>query len=194
MALQLVDYLGRRGSYEAFDIYGDGVAWCRHEITTRHPNFRFHHADLFSSRYNQHAAEPADRYRFPWDDASFDFGFLTSVFTHLLPADLEHYMAELGRVIRPGGRSFITWFLLNEESRRLLAAGKGDLSVTAVDEVHAVHSTDVPEWAVAYDEDYVVELYRRNGFVPRRPLHAGGWAGRGQFMTAHDVVIADRQP
>ena len=41
-----------------------------------------------------------------------DVAFLTSVFTHMLPEDVEHYLDELARVLKPGGRTLITWFLL----------------------------------------------------------------------------------
>lgn len=192
MAIQLTEYLSPAGSYEAFDIYRDGVEWCQQQITPRVPNFRFHHADLHSIRYNKDADAPATGYRFPWDDASFDFVFLTSVCTHLLPDDMAHYLSEIGRVLRPGGRCFITWFLLNDESRRLLSEGKGDITFIPQNDVYWVNSWDVPEWAVAYDEAHVVATYERNGLRPRRPFHHGAWCGRRAFLTAHDLVIADR--
>ena len=192
MAIPLTGYLSRKASYDAFDVYGDGVAWCQREITPRFPNFRFEHADLFSKRYNAASNQAAATYRFPWADASFDFVFLTSVFTHLLPGDLEHYATEIGRVLRPGGRCFITWFLLNDESRPLVESQKSQISFIPQDAVYWVNSYEVPEWAVAYDEGYVLELYGRAGLTVRRPFHYGSWAGRAGARTAHDLVVADR--
>ena len=194
MALQLAGYLDRRGTYEAFDIYKDGVEWCQQHITPRHPNFRFHHADLYSSRYNQAGTTRGADYVFPWDDDSFDFAFLTSVFTHLLPEELEHYMGEIVRVLRPGGRCLITWFLLNQESKARLAEGRGPLSFIPQDDVYWVNSYEVPEWAVAYDEAYVLGRYQHNGLVPRQPFEYGAWCGREEFLTAHDIIVADLDP
>jgi len=34
---------------------------------------------------------------------------------------MRHYLRELGRVIKPGGRAVITYFLLNDESRAFVA-------------------------------------------------------------------------
>src|SRR4051794_14554907 len=93
MAYALKDWL--TGRYEGFDIVPAAVDWCRREITTRHPNFHFQVADIRSERYNRHGTYEASEYRFPYDDASFDFAYLTSVFTHLQWPAVDNYVAEL---------------------------------------------------------------------------------------------------
>ena len=50
--------------------------------------------------------------------------FLTSVFTHLLPHDLTHYLAEINRVLRPGGRCVATFFLHDAETAGHVRAGR----------------------------------------------------------------------
>lgn len=50
--------------------------------------------------------------------------FLTSVFTHMFPPDVEHYLDEISRVLKPGGRCLCTYFLLNDESLAHIAEGK----------------------------------------------------------------------
>src|SRR3954454_3335822 len=62
-------------------------------------------------------------YVFPYPNATFDFVFLTSVFTHMLPTDMEHYVSEIVRVLKPNGRSLCTFLLLNDESMRFMNAG-----------------------------------------------------------------------
>src|SRR4051794_26137863 len=89
------------GTYDGVEIHPEAVAWCRSVITPRHPQLRFHHADLYSSAYNPNGRLTASTYRFPFADASFDFVFLGSVFTHMLPADVAHYLAEIARVLAP---------------------------------------------------------------------------------------------
>ena len=113
MAAPLTAYLSPRGRYDGFDIMAENVRWCRRALTPRFPNFRFRHADVYNREYNPGGRVPAAAFRFPYPDAAFDFVFATSVFTHLLPADAAHYLAELGRVLRPGGRGLATVFLLN---------------------------------------------------------------------------------
>ncbi len=50
------------------------------------------------------------------------FVLLTSVFTHMLPQDMDNYLSEVARVLKPDGRCLITYFLLNPESLALIDA------------------------------------------------------------------------
>jgi len=56
------------------------------------------------------------KFVFPYADSSFDLVFLTSVFTHMLPEDVKRYMEEISRVLKSGGRSVVTYFLVNPPS------------------------------------------------------------------------------
>jgi ubiquinone/menaquinone biosynthesis C-methylase UbiE len=64
-------------------------------------------------------------------DGSFDIVFLVDVYEHLHPYEIDHTLAEVKRVLRPGGRLIVhtgpnTWFyrcgypLVREAARRLL--------------------------------------------------------------------------
>src|SRR5205085_1450520 len=86
MALPLLDFLSARGSYEGIDVDAASVAWAAEHISPVRPSFRFQVADVFNTTYNPGGSVPPHRYRLPFDDRSFDFVFLTSVFTHMLPA------------------------------------------------------------------------------------------------------------
>src|SRR5687767_15011180 len=70
------------------------------------PDFQFDWLDVGNTQYNTRSSRAASAVRFPDDDASFDFVFATSVFTHLLPDAAARYLAESRRVLRPGGRLF----------------------------------------------------------------------------------------
>lgn len=112
-----------QGRYEGIDIVRRGVEWCQQAITPRYPNFSFQVADLYNRHYNPEGRVPASEYRFPFEDQSFDFVVLTSVFTHLLPPDRDNYIAEIARVLRPAGRCFGTFFLFDNEARSSLQNG-----------------------------------------------------------------------
>jgi len=45
----------------------------------------------------------------------------------LLPESMRHYLSEVSRVLKRGGRCFITFFLINEESLGMIEAGAGGL-------------------------------------------------------------------
>jgi len=188
MARPLAGYLSYDGSYDGFDVNRDGIAWCRRRYR-RQSNFRFQVADLFNARYNPRGAQRADEYRFPYDDGSFDFVIATSVFTHLLEADATHYAAECARVLAPGGRLFATFFLLNDDSRAAIEAGRSGLAFLDVDQRVAILDEALPEEAVAYDDEWVFEALRTNGLTFDGE-HPGSWSGRREPVSFQDIVIA----
>ena len=128
MAIPLTRYLDRGGSYDGFDVVPHGIEWCRRRITSRFPNFRFRCVSVRNDDYNPEGAVGAADFVFPYADASFDFVFLTSVFTHMMPHESAHYLQEIGRVLAPGGRCVSTWFLLDDEARDLVARGRCTLA------------------------------------------------------------------
>lgn len=108
MALPLTGYLNSEGRYAGFDISQKAIAWCQEHITSAHPNFQFEVSDIYNSLYNPKGKYQSLDFRFPYPDASFDVVFLTSVFTHMFPPDVEHYLDEISRVLKPGGRCLCT--------------------------------------------------------------------------------------
>lgn len=178
--------------YDGLDVNRDGIGWCRRRYR-RHEHFRFQVADLFNTRYNPHGQFRAGEYRFPYHDDLFDFVLLTSVLTHLLPEECEHYLAECARVLAPGGNLFATFFLLNDVSRHLIADGRAGLEFIDPEEPVSIVDEDVPEEAVAYAEDWVFETLRRHGLL-LTSVQPGSWCGREEFVSFQDVVIATKEP
>ena len=76
-------------------------------------------------------AGSASAYRFPFADQAFDFIFLASVFTHMLPDAVEHYVHEISRLLAPGGVCVASYFLLNGETRTGVDAGSSFMSFRA---------------------------------------------------------------
>jgi SAM-dependent methyltransferase len=187
IASGLVEYL-KHGSYEGFDVVKPPVDWCQQEITSRHPNFRFTHADVHNVRYNKHGTINAADFRFPYG-REFDFAILTSVFTHLLPDQVDHYLGELARVLKPGRRTLITWALLDDEAKRLIAEGKSHRQVPYDRGHYRLHSESVPEALIAYDEKFALSLYQKHGFKIASVFH-GEWCGKRRVLSWQDVVIA----
>jgi SAM-dependent methyltransferase len=190
MARPLTGYLSAEGAYEGFDVNREGIGWCRRRYA-RFGNFRFQVADLYNRRYNPHGAHAAGEYRFPYEDGRFDFAFATSLLTHLLEDEADHELAELARVLRPGGRCLTTWFLLDETSRRGIAEGRSGLPFLDAHEHVAVVSEDVPEEAVAYDADWVRERHEAHGLAVL-DVRPGSWSGRTEHLSFQDIVVAER--
>jgi len=185
MARVLVPILRPPGSYDGFDIVAEGIDWCRAHYAGTPAPFRFHHADVGNALYNPRGAAIAQRYRFPFADADFDLAYATSLFTHLLTASAEHYLAEASRVLVPGGRLFTTWLLLDcsgppEGFARIGPQLPG-----------AVADPAVPEAAVAYEELWLRERLVAHG-LELDSIHLGSWSGRDS-LHHQDLVVAHKR-
>jgi SAM-dependent methyltransferase len=180
-----------RGRYEGIDVVRRGIEWCAAAITPRYPNFHFQVADVYNRHYNPVGRSPAGEYRFPFEDDSFDFVLLTSVFTHLLPADRDNYISEIARVLRPSGRCFATFFLLNGEARRSLEDAGGPLNFRFSRQGYWTDNEHIPEAAVAYEEADVRDELERNG-LRIRSVRYGVWSGRSDGMGWQDIVVTER--
>jgi len=187
LALGLIGYL--RGGYDGIDIHSEAVAWCQRAITSRHPAFRFHRADLASRAYNPQGRVPASAYRFPFPDHSFDVIFLGSVFTHMLPDDVESYVREIGRLLAPGGMCVASYFLLNDETRDGVNAGRSFLSfaVPHPSGLCRLHDVTKPEAAVALEETFVRRVHAEAQLRIRDVRRGGWWNGK---RHEQDVLTA----
>jgi SAM-dependent methyltransferase len=190
MALPLTRYLQKEGHYVGMDIVRNSIDWCRRHISTRYPNFEFHHADLYNKRYNPRGTHLAQDYTFPLKDRSFDFIFLASVFTHMLPEGVENYFREISRLLDDKGRVFITFFFLNETQRALAERGGNIINFQFGQGVYRIRDAGIPESAVAYDEVYICGLFSRYGLMIKEPILYGTWSGRNDGLSLQDIVIA----
>lgn len=100
-------------AYVGFDRHPAMIRWCQQEITSRAPNFQFHWFDIKSS-YGKIDGHPgsieACSFVFPFREDEFDTCFASSVFTHMPISEVNHYLGEIHRVVRPGGRVFLSIF------------------------------------------------------------------------------------
>jgi ubiquinone/menaquinone biosynthesis C-methylase UbiE len=190
MAMPLTGYLSDEGSYEGFDIVAEGINWCKENISKKYPRFNFQVSDVYNKQYNPTGKYKAAEYKFPFYDASFDFVFLTSVFTHLLPLDMENYLREIKRVLRRNGRCFITYFLLNEEALQLMASGQSKEDFKFDFGIYRTVSIEVPEYCIAYNEKTIIDLYHKCGLEILYPVRYGLWCGRKEFTSYQDIIIA----
>jgi SAM-dependent methyltransferase len=188
MARPLVGYLGPRGSYDGFDVSAEGIAWCRRHYAG-HPHFRFRHLDLYNRYYNPGGTGDAADVRFPYEDGSFDFVFLTSVVTHLTAQEARRYLGESRRVMARGGRLFVTFFMLDAEAERGMREGRAARTFDRVDSEVAVSDPEMPEAAVAYAAAWVRRTLADLGLSDVE-VYPGSWSGRADATSYQDIVVA----
>lgn len=190
MAIPLTRFL-TSGSYQGFDILPELIEWCQANITPRFPSFQFQLVNVRHDLYSKDASLAVSDFSFPFQDDSFDFTFLTSVFTHLVPEDLERYTAEIARTLRPGGTALITYFILNEESESLMKAADSKMNIEHEFGRAGAKVMDVmhPEAVIAFPESYVRRVLSESGLTVQEPIHFGFWCGRPSGVTFQDLVV-----
>ena len=192
LAIALTQYLTPDGGYEGFDLFRDCIEWCAETITPRYPNFGFMHADIFYKLANDSGKVLAKDYTFPYDDEQFDFVVLISVFTHIQSDGFEQYLSEIARVLKSGGRVYATFFLLNDATLDVIEATQNPKQPLHDFGRYRVASKDFPENTVAYQENYVRELYERLG-LEITAVTRGTWASQEHpGLGFQDAIFATK--
>ena len=184
IALPLTRFLDKNGRYEGFDVVKKGVDWCQQHITARFPNFRFQYISLENDLYRSDGGN-ASSFRFPYDDGSFDFAIANSVFTHMLPDEVDNYLGELNRVLRPGGVCYLTFFLFDEKTAWPTGFGFPH------DYGYYRLMDDVVKSAnVAFEEKHLRRMTAGHGFKIQQ-LHFGYWRGlpKADCKDFQDIVV-----
>jgi len=185
MARPLAGFLDR-GSYHGFDIVPSGINWCNTHYADA-PNFIFQYVPIFNKRYNKSGTVKASEFVFPFENNSFDLIFLTSVFTHMFAEDVENYLNQIARVLRPGGKCLITWFILNDDSRS--AADPFFDFAFDFDKVSQTTTPKSPESAIAFDENYIRDIYQNSG-LEIADIEYGTWANSDSPYQLQDMILA----
>jgi len=191
MAMPLTQYLTGDGQYHSIDIIPQAIEYCQKNITSRFPNFQFKLANVNNKMYNPEGPMKASEYKFPYNDNFFNFVFLASVFTHIIPEDMENYLSEISRVLKKDGRCFITFFIVNKEK---LEKEKN------IQESGWIHKFGryisrygkLPEKAIAFDESYIRKLYDKFNLQIDDPIHFGSWHGIKNTLAKQDIIIATK--
>jgi SAM-dependent methyltransferase len=193
------------GSYEGLDVMPKAIGWAQRRIAPSHPNFGFRLAPLHHDEYSPDGGADAGSYRFPYPDDEFDLAFAISLYTHLLPYEVANYLAQTARVLKPGGRSAATFFLLNAESERRIATGvmrpgplggprlriSGALDDGRGGRFRTADPNRPRARTILYEAD-VLELHERAG-LRVTDVRYGHWRGGDpRDRIGQDVVIAVR--
>lgn len=94
--------------YVGLDVSKPSIDWCKRHIESKHPSFQFVHLDLVNARYNPAGAQMPRGFSLPVPDGKASVAYLWGVVTNMEPDFLGIYARELGRMLRAGGRLFLT--------------------------------------------------------------------------------------
>ena len=94
--------------YLGVDLYRPSILWCRRAFAAYADRFGFEHFNGRSAHFNPGGDVAVVDYRLPAKNASQDMVICGSLFTHLFEAEARHYLAEIARVLKPGGRTLLS--------------------------------------------------------------------------------------
>jgi len=108
----------------------------------------------------------------------------------MLAKDMEHYLCEVARVLKTGGRCLISFFLLNDSSLTLMRANKSTINLNIDLGSSWVADASDPEAVTGYEEEFVRAVYDRCNLEIKKPIHYGSWCGREKFLSYQDLIFA----
>lgn len=172
MAIPFKNYF-TTGRYVGVDISEKAIKWAQDALGDN--CLRFQHIDIANEWYRPGAGACVEESRLPFEDKSFDFIFLASVFTHLRASEAVAYLKDISRLLTPNGAVISTWFLLDDFSRANIHRGISRFTFE--------HKTAPSTWdhfphqigkATAIDGTVAREAHQKNGFSVQ--LVRGGWS------------------
>jgi lipopolysaccharide biosynthesis protein/GT2 family glycosyltransferase len=180
-AIPLTKLLSGAGKYLGVEIDRSSIEWCTNNISKKYPNFRFEYLDVKNERYNPRGAMLMSEVCIPLQSNTADLIIAQSVFTHLLRADILHYMKEFRRLLKPGGLAFATLFIVNDHilaSARATNLTQWNLTFDhEIDSGCRINNPLQVNETVAYTTEALDQMIKETGLKLARPLLKGRWSG-----------------
>ncbi len=162
--------------YLGIDANREFVRWCKEHIEGPHPSYRFVHLDMANALYNPDGSFDGSALRLPVDDASADVVNLWGVFTNMVPQDVESFIREIGRILRPQGRCFLTAF-----------AEDGVPDVTINPPNYVPYACSEPLTCVRYSKQWLFSTFEKHGLQVAEFLYHGS-----MFPKQSEIYVTKR--
>jgi len=196
-AIPLTEILNNNVQYLGIDIIKDSIDWCTNNITKKFNNFKFIHYDVRDQLHNPTGKTKTVDIILPIEDNSIDKIILWSVFTHMFPYDINHYLKEFNRVLKPSGLCYITVFeIFNNDV--LVKARETNKTIFNLSFEYPltndifINDPVYPCGAVAYSNDFLTKIINDNNFTIIDGIRKGTWSGyydNNSCIDGQDVLI-----
>ena len=192
VAYPLARELGPDGSYDGFDTNKEYIEWCENGLGLDPQRVRFHWFDIYNSVYNPAGTIDGENLVFPWPDGAFTLTVATSLFTHLSAKGTVNYVREMARTLERGGLAFASFFVLDHESREVIAQRETYPHFTTEIEHGRVADPNSPDVAIAFDAEWLHQLFLSSGFAIEA-YRPGKWRDFGRDELYQDLVVARKE-
>ena len=194
--IPLLDYLNGDALYVGMDLDRRGIDWLLRNVTSRNQRFVFLQQDIYNKFYNPKGALIPGKLVLPFPNASFDMVVLWSVFTHMFPDDIAHYLSEIARVLKPGGTLASSYFLYDDEILARMQRGETRPNFNHALKDCRTTNPNMPEDALAVNRNWLKSIQDQVGLKTQREL-LGSWSGhlppQDLEITNHqDIVVAKK--
>ncbi len=172
------------------DIWRIGVDWATQHITSAYGTYRFHCPTEKKKGY-----ESGEQYAVPVRDGDVDLVLSHSLFTHLAVGACDSYLRETGRLLKPGGLAFLTFFLRDDASVPTMEAMAKRAKLPMVKEAGAWFFGKDGYVDIFHDRERIVSVAKSAKLEP--VLHRrGAWHGPVDSNTNpiafQDVLVFTR--
>ena len=180
-----------RGPYLGVDILRKHVHWCQEHLSAgTDGQFEFHHLDVRNDRYNPKGETDPASVRLDFG-RRFDVVLLASVFTHMWPDSIVHYLSELPTLLMESGRVMATFFLINPSQQAHQARGLSDYPLDHPHTDFARYwNPDDPLHVIGYDQDWIEKELSTAG-LEISAVHLGSWCGREDASVYQDTLVLE---
>ncbi|WP_409417149.1 class I SAM-dependent methyltransferase [Flavobacterium sp. PS2] len=192
VAVPLTNYLLTDSRYEGFDLVKKGINWCKNNITSSFPNFNFQHIPLSNDLYSL-TNQKAENFVFPYKDDSFETVFLFSVFTHMQPLEVQNYLNEIYRVLKPEGKCLATFFVYNEKNEDIISKNNGTYIFPFKKVGYRLMNQKVPSANIAFDEESLNKMVDLSNLKVENKIY-GTWSKRGNkpLVDFQDILVFEK--
>jgi SAM-dependent methyltransferase len=182
-AISLAGFLGD-GNYTGMDIEPVALEAARNNSLLRRKHFVFDLLDVLNDVFNPTGRYLATEYVLPYPDESFDVVFLISVFTHMLTDEVRNYATQIARVLKPGGRCFLTAYLLDQDM------DGQQRKFPYKSQEHSYEDEAIPGIAVAYESSFLQSAFAANGMeISSGPLWGTVHGSISQTPLDQDLIV-----
>jgi len=194
------DYL-KDGQLVGVDVVDSVVTFCREEIGSRYPNAHFFTCATADSYLKERSGPNPANLPSVNDvlsaEGPFDLVLAFSVFTHLIPEEMDEYLALFDRVLAQDGRLVLTFLFLDEWTRPAIRNRQLPAMILEDTPEHAHEPGSVcyaspsnPRAVVAISQEDVLHMAKVHGFQPDRIVF-GNWRWMDSEM-GQDTLILQR--
>jgi SAM-dependent methyltransferase len=189
-ALALSQFLHQDGSYDGFEQDKQYADWCIQNFSGLHPGFRFQHFAIKTGYQPTQGETNEGCFTLPYPDQQFDLFFSRNELTQVLPDEMDQYLSEISRVLKPGGTCLIMLFIVNCESENLMITRPTQMNFTYNKGLYRLQSKHA-NTQVAYDEEWLLDKVESAG-LKMETIRYGSWCGRKRYLEFEDMLICSK--